>query len=48
MDIVIRGRQWSNDMGGCGIKAWLKTFYGTVAMDDVQRKYAQMREGAAE
>jgi len=42
-DVVIRGRNWEND-NGCGIKAWLQTFVGVVETDDIQRKYARMRE----
>lgn len=44
VDVVLRGRAWENK-NGCGIKAWLKTFGGVVEMDDIQRKYAQMRNG---
>jgi hypothetical protein len=41
-DIVVRGRPWEGP-AGCGIKAWLQTFIGVVEMDDIQRKYARMR-----
>lgn len=43
MDMVLRGRVWENP-NGCGIKAWLQTFVGVVEMDDIQRKYARIRE----
>lgn len=43
MDVVVRGRPWEND-NGCGIKAWLQTFVGTVEVDDILRKYARMRD----
>lgn len=43
IDMVIRGRAWEN-ASGCGIKAWLQTFVGVVEMDDIQRKYAHLRE----
>lgn len=45
IDIVLRGRAWSNP-SGCGIKAWLKTFVGVVEMDDIQRKYARLSADA--
>lgn len=38
MDVVIRAHQWSNEMGS-GVKAYLKSFYGVVEMDDLARKY---------
>lgn len=41
IDVVIRPRFWQNDQGS-GYKAWLKSFYGTVEMDDLARKYAHL------
>lgn len=38
IDVVIRPNQWENEQGS-GVKAWLKTFYGVVEMDDLDRKY---------
>lgn len=38
IDVVVRARWWEND-NGSGYKAWLKSFYGTVEMDDLDRKY---------
>lgn len=38
IDVSIRGSHWNND-NGSGIKAYLKSFYGTVEMDDLDRKY---------
>lgn len=40
-DVVLRGRPWEAAFGS-GVKAYLQTFYGTVEMDDLQRKYARM------
>lgn len=47
IDVVIRARYWENDSGS-GYKAWLKSFYGTVAMDDLDRKYAHLYEMTSE
>lgn len=44
IDVAIRGRYWQNDQGS-GYKAWLKSFYGTVEMDDLDRKYAHLASG---
>lgn len=41
--VVIHPRVWESAMGS-GVKAWLKTFYGTVVMDDLERKYAKLRD----
>lgn len=41
IDVAIRGVYWENDQGS-GYKAWLKSFYGTVKMDDLDRKYAHL------
>lgn len=40
-DVVLRGRPWDAAFGS-GIKAYLQTFYGTVRMDDIRRKYANL------
>lgn len=40
-DVVLRGRPWEAAFGS-GIKAYLQTFYGTLAMDDIRRKYANL------
>lgn len=45
IDVVIRARYWENDSGS-GYKAWLKSFYGTVEMDDLDRKYAHLTESS--
>lgn len=42
MDVVIRPYLWESAMGS-GVKAYLKTFYGSLAMDDLQRKYSRLR-----
>lgn len=45
IDVVIRGRNWEDEgRQTCGIKAWLQTFVGVVETDDIQRKYARLRE----
>lgn len=44
IDVAIRGVYWQNDSGS-GYKAYLKSFYGTVEMDDLDRKYAHMISG---
>lgn len=41
IDVVIRAVRWENE-NGSGYKAWLKSFYGTVEMDDLDRKYAYL------
>lgn len=41
IDVVIRPYEWENSKGK-GIKAYLKKFYGTVEMDDLDRKYAPL------
>lgn len=38
IDVVIRPYQWTNDSGS-GVKAMLKSMYGIVEMDDLDRKY---------
>lgn len=40
MDTVIRPVAYEKPEGGFGITAYLKSFYGTVEMDDLDRKYA--------
>lgn len=47
IDVVIRAVYWEND-NGSGYKAWLKSFYGTVEMDDLDRKYAYLTSGPIE
>lgn len=42
IDVVIRAYPWTLDSGESGIKAYLKSFYGTVEMDDLDRKYAHL------
>lgn len=44
IDVVIRPVHWQNDSGS-GYKAYLKSFYGTVEMDDLARKYAYLSSG---
>lgn len=39
IDVVIRARYYEMDTGQKGFKAWLKTFYGTVDMDELDRDY---------
>ena len=38
IDVTIRGYPWESEVGQ-GVKAYLKSFYGTVEMDDLDRKY---------
>lgn len=38
IDVAIRPFAWSNESGS-GIKAYLKSFYGTVTMDELAREY---------
>lgn len=47
MDVVIRAVHWEN-ANGSGYKAWLKSFYGTVVMDDLDRKYAHLSNPVSE
>lgn len=47
IDIVVRPVWWENDSGS-GFKAYLKSFYGTVDMDDLDRKYAYLTSGPSE
>lgn len=42
IDVVIRAVRWEQDNGNSGYKAWLKSFYGTVEMDDLDRKYSYL------
>jgi hypothetical protein len=44
IDVVIRPRYWENE-NGSGYKAWLKSFYGTVEMDELDRDYAHLQPG---
>lgn len=48
IDVSIRAVHWSDEMGRSGYKAWLKSFYGTVVMDDLARKYAHLTSGPTE
>lgn len=41
VDVVIRPYVWSSAMGS-GVKAYLKTFYGTVPFDPIQAKYRDL------
>lgn len=45
VDVVIRPYAWSLDSGESGVKAYLKSFYGIVEMDDLDRKYAHLMSG---
>lgn len=43
IDVVLRAAPWQNEQGS-GYKAYLKSFYGHVEMDDLARKYAYLIE----
>lgn len=48
VDLILRGHRWGPIQGKSGIKAYLKTGYFVLAVDELAKKYSQAMDSAQE
>ena len=48
MDLILRGYEWGPIQGQTGIKAYLKTGYFVLVVDELAKKYSQALDTAQE